>query len=155
MGVTIKVFIVEDDDRLRSIPLKQYQGLMDADPSVNPLPEYADRKIRYISVTVGLENRKPAAIGRIYSNYLCFDENGRINQDFWEAEKRAAVESLSSKIFSKKNRTDNVIEADHIFKEKRHKNEFHWTPTLEIEKAVTDAVFAEKKSVKKSPLRLV
>ncbi|HVE55997.1 MAG TPA: hypothetical protein VNB22_04160 [Pyrinomonadaceae bacterium] len=46
MGIRIRAFIVEDDDRLRRISEKQFEALGHDDLQTKPLPEYADRKIR-------------------------------------------------------------------------------------------------------------
>lgn len=47
MGIGIRVFIVEDDERLRRISEKQFEGLRSNDKKTKPLPEYINLKIRY------------------------------------------------------------------------------------------------------------
>ena len=156
MGIGIRVFIVEDDDRLRRISEKQFEGLRSNDKKTKPLPEYDDRNIRYVLVGLDIENRKGSEIIHIDYGYFCFDNNGRFDKDFRQREHRSVAHSVSlSSSPYKQNPKDNVIEAGHIFNKKRHKNEFHWTPTESLKKAIVDSVFAEKKPLKKPPLRLV
>ena len=60
MGLSIRVFIVEDDDSINRLPLAQYERLLKRDPNES-LPKYAGRRIRYALIVVDLVNRRPIA----------------------------------------------------------------------------------------------
>jgi hypothetical protein len=72
MGISYKVFIVENEDRLLRIPLKQYEALIRSRQIQKPFPEYANQKIRYALVVTALENQKLMGIVRIYYGYISF-----------------------------------------------------------------------------------
>jgi hypothetical protein len=59
-----RIFIVNDDDTLKRMPLKCYHRLFRQDPEER-FAEYASKRIRYVLVVLELENRKPVEIVRI------------------------------------------------------------------------------------------
>jgi hypothetical protein len=77
MGLSIRVFIVEDDDSIKRLPLAQYERLLKRDPNES-LPKYAERRIRYALIVVDLVNRRPIEIVRDQFGFLDFDDEGRL-----------------------------------------------------------------------------
>ena len=77
MGLSIRVFIVEDDDSINRLPLAQYERLLKRDPNESLL-KYAGRRVRYALIVVDLVNRRPIEIVRDEFAYLDFDKEGQL-----------------------------------------------------------------------------
>jgi hypothetical protein len=64
MGLGTRIFIVNDDDTLKRMPMKRYHRLFKRDPEERFL-EYAGNRIRYVLAVLELKNRKPVEILKI------------------------------------------------------------------------------------------
>ena len=140
MGISLRIFIVDDDDTLQRLPLARYDRLLERN-SKECMLQYAGKRVRYALVVVNLINRKPVEILRFEYSFLSFDAKGRIDPAESEKEARLAFEILPPLPFPFDKPTDNVIEARHLFSKKRFENEYKWTPAPEIEAAIVNAVF--------------
>ena len=69
MGLSIRVFIVEDDDTIKRLPLARYERLLRRDPDER-LSKYAGKRVRYALIVVDLVNRKPIEVVRDEYAYL-------------------------------------------------------------------------------------
>ena len=139
MGISLRIFLVNDDDTLQRLPWARYDRLLERIPK-ECMPEYAGKRVRYALVVVELLNREPVEIIRTEYSFLPFDAEGRIDPAECEKEARVAFEILPS-ILPLEKPTENVIEARHVFAQKRFENQYKWTPTPEIEAAIVEAVF--------------
>ena len=79
MGLSLKVFIVEDDDTITRLPLARYERLLKRDPNER-LPKYAGKRIRYALIVVDLVNRRQTEVVRDEFAYLDYDEEGRFKK---------------------------------------------------------------------------
>src|SRR5438132_12074541 len=149
MGIGMRVFFVESDDRLKRISLRRFEGLMDHRVGMEPLPEYAGQRLRYAFVILETENRKPVAITHIDCAILKFDETGRVDSDDWNRQGHLAVEVLPFPL--PENRRGPVIDARRRFSKKLYAQLYRWQPSSQITKAIENAIFGQKRS----PLRLV
>jgi hypothetical protein len=61
MGLSIRIFIGEDDDTIKRLPLARYERLLKRD-SDERLLEYAGKRVRYALIVVDLFNRIPIEI---------------------------------------------------------------------------------------------
>lgn len=138
MGVSLRIFVVDDDDSIRRLPLAQYERLLERD-SEECLPQYAGKRLRYALVVADLVNRIPVEILRIQYSLLFFDSKGRIDPAEREKEASLAFEVLPPLPIIRD--PGQVIDAQHRFAKKRYDNEYRWTPSPEIERAIVDAVF--------------
>ena len=66
MGLSIRIFIVEDDDTIKRLPLASYERLHKRD-LYEQLSKYAGKRVRYALIVLDLVNRKPIEIVRINS----------------------------------------------------------------------------------------
>ncbi|MGD8264887.1 MAG: hypothetical protein PVJ22_21170 [Desulfobacterales bacterium] len=73
MGLSIRVFIVEDDDTIKRLPLARYERLLNRDPDER-LSRYAGQRVRYALIVVNLVNRKPIEVVKDEYAYLDFDK---------------------------------------------------------------------------------
>ncbi len=77
MGLSIRVFIVEDDDSIKRLPLAQYERLLKRS-SDERLLKYAGKRVRYALIVVDLVNRRPIDIVRDQFGFLDFDDEGQL-----------------------------------------------------------------------------
>ena len=140
MGISLRMFLVDDDDSIKRFPLTRFEKLIWRDPEVN-LSQYAGKRVRFIEVALELEQRKPVQILRFQPFVLSFDSEGLIDQPEQEKERRLMAEVISTPL--RKREPSNVIDAQHRFAKKHVDHRYRWTPTVEIEKAVLDAIFGK------------
>ncbi len=138
MGLALRYFLVDDDDRVFRISAARYYRLREGDRK-EALPEYQDSMLRYAEVVVELENRKPVSIVRVVYGYLKIDSKGKVDQNFIKNEIRTVSETLPTTPFS--GELKNVISASDKFAHRRFKHEFSWTPSSRIEQEIFNKSF--------------
>ncbi len=140
MGLSIRVFIVEDDDTIKRLPLTRYERLLKRHPDER-LPKYAGKRVRYALIVVDLVNRRPTEVVRDEFAYLDFDEEGRFKEPEHDKEESSALDMLD--FFSLKQQDNRVIDARHKFARKRYFDKNRWEPTDEIVAAIAEAIFGK------------
>jgi hypothetical protein len=95
MGETFRVFVVGDDNSLRSFPLRKYERMVKADPKES-MPEYAGKRLHYALVFLELFERKPLKVIQIQYSYLCFDAEGKLDQSEFQNQARLAMEVVDT-----------------------------------------------------------
>ena len=138
MGLGTRIFIVNDDDTLKRMPMKRYHRLFKRHPEERFL-DYAGNRIRYVLVALELKNRKPVEILKIQYSYLAFDQEGRLREDERERAARLSMEMI--KTSPPEEESNQVIDARYKFAKKRFSREFRWEPSPEIETAIFKAIF--------------
>ena len=140
MGLSIRVFIVEDDDTIKRLPLARYERLLRHDPDER-LSRYAGKRVRYALIVVDLVNRKPIEVVRDEYVYFDFDQEGRFKEPALDKEENSAFDMLD---FSSLEQQDKrVIDARHKFARKRYFDKHRWQPTDEIVTAIAEAIFGK------------
>ena len=138
MGINLRIFLVNDDDTLKRLPLAKYERLRRGDPA-ECLPQYADRRVRYALVAVEIENRKPVGINRIQYSYLPLDSEGRIDAVERERGARLAMEMLPP--IRSEEKSQQVIDAQHKFAKKKYHAQFIWEPSPKLEASIVKEIF--------------
>ena len=133
MGISLKIFLVDDDDSIERLPLTRYERLLRGEPEERLL-QYAGKRVRYALVVVDLINRIPVEILRIEHSFLSFDSDGRLDLSDREKWARLALDLLPP--LPTGNDILQVIDARHHFAKKRYDNEHRWAPSQKIVKAV-------------------
>lgn len=141
MGISLRIFLVNDDDSVKRLPLAQYDRLLQRDPN-ECLPQYAAKQVRYALVVVDLVNRRPVEILRIQYSLLSFDSEGRIDPADREKEAKLAFEVLPP--LPTERRPVQVIDAQHRFAKKRYDDKYRWTASPEIKAAIVKAIFQSR-----------
>ena len=136
MGISLRIFIVEDDDTVYRLPLAKYDRLLEHHPK-ECLPQYVGKRVRYALVVVDLFNRKPVEILKFQYSFLTFDDEGRFDPEKAEREARLAFDVLGPIDTS----SGNVIDAGHLFAEKRFRDKYTWEASPEIEDKIVKEVF--------------
>jgi transposase len=140
MGLSIRIFIVEEDDKIKRLPLARYERLLRRDPDER-LSRYAGQRVRYALIVVDLVNRKPIEVVRDEYAYLDFDREGRLKEPEFENEESSAFDMLD--FFSLEKQDKRVIDARHKFARKRYFDKNRWDPTDEIVTAIAEAIFGK------------
>ncbi len=133
MGFGFRIFLIDEADKLIRIAATRFDRLRYRDPKECRL-QFKNSRIRYAIVILELENRKPISVARIDYGYLALDSEGRLDQDFIDAENMTAMSMLPS--IPLPGESPNIIHARDKFAQKRFKNEFTWSPTPELEQAI-------------------
>ena len=140
MGLSIRIFIVEDDDTIKRLPLALYERLRKRDPNKRLL-EYAGKRVRYALIVVDLFNRRPIEIVKDEFGFLFFDDEGRLKVSELEKEESLAFDMLAH--LSPDQTNGRVIDAQHKFARKRYFDKYRWEPTDEIIAAIGEAIFGK------------
>jgi hypothetical protein len=106
------IFIVEDDDTIKRLPLARYERLFKRDPDERLL-EYAGKRVRYALIVVNLVNRRPIEIVRDEFGFLFFDDEGRLKVSEHGKEESLAFDMLAPLLSDQTN--SRVIDARHKF----------------------------------------
>ena len=139
MGISVRIFIVHNDGSLKRFPLARFERLFQGHPNER-IPEYAGKKrVRYVLVVVDLVNRKPVEILSIQYPILTIDSKGKIDADELQKEMRLGVDMVP--IWTSQRKSDKVVDAEHLFHQRRYYNRYKWEPTPEIEEAFVKAIF--------------
>jgi hypothetical protein len=140
MGLSIRIFIVADDDTIKRLPLARYERLLKRDPDERLL-EYAGKRVRYALIVVELINRRPVEVVRDEYAYLDFDDEGRLNVSKHEQKESLAFDMLS--FFSSEQHDKRIIDARHKFAKKRYFDKYRWEPSDEIVAGIAEAIFGK------------
>jgi hypothetical protein len=133
MGLSIRIFILNEDDTLRRLPLNRFNLLYRGEPEER-LTEYAGKRLRYVLVVTELKNRKPVGILRTQYSYFAFDSQGRLRDDEREKATRLSMDMIKPIEFEGNN--GGVINARHKFAKKRFEHEYTWQPSPELEATI-------------------
>ena len=142
MSISIRIFLVNDDDSIQRLPLARFERLHRCDPKES-LPQYAGKRVRYASVALEMENRRPVDIIMIQHSYLNFDSEGRI--DAAELEKAASLAVNMVPPLTNGRQTGHVVDASHKFYKKRYEDQYKWSPTPEIIESIVTAIFGKNR----------
>ena len=138
MGISLRIFLVNDDDSIQCFPLARFERLIQRDPKER-LPQYAGKRVRYVEVALELEQRKPIGILRILYLIMSFDSEGRVDAAEQEKEQRLGIDMIPPMLPDRD--SSQVVEALHRFAKKRFDNEYRWKSTQEIELAIMEDIF--------------
>lgn len=135
MGIGLRIFLVDDDDSIRSLPVTRYERLHEDER----LPESAGKRVRCAEIGVEFYQRKPRRI--IWTNFhiLPFDSAGRIDAAEMEKQNRLAAEAHP--LLPERERVGQVINARHQFSKRRYDHRYRWNPSEEILKLIEATVF--------------
>jgi len=142
MGISIRIFFVDDDGSIKRIPLTRYERLLRRDPK-ECFPQYAGKRVRYIEAAVQCLQRKPVEIIRILYLILTFDSQGMIDGAEQIKQMRLGMEMMPPVI--PEHPSKHVVDGRHHFARKSYDDRYRWRPTPEIEEAVVKAIFWSSK----------
>ena len=148
IGLSCKVFIINEDDTVRRIPYALYERLVKGE-SADRSQEYAGKRVRCAVVWVEIMKRRPLRIYDIDYILLPFNNKGRIDISEWERKVGMEIEAARIKEFLssglRKDKTSNLVEAQHRFLKKRYDHEFTWKPNRKIKEEIPTHIFGKRK----------
>lgn len=132
MGIGLKIFLVNDDDSIRTLPVTRYERLHEGER----LPEYAGKRVRCAQVGVEFYRRKP--LGIVWTNFhiLHFDSDGRIDAAEMEKQNRLSMEAHP--LLPEDERSGQVINARHKFSKRHYDHRYRWMPTEKILSSIVE-----------------
>ena len=139
MGVSVRVFLVDDNDSLQRIPMTRLDRLLQFDRREN-LQQYAGKRVRCAMAFSEVAGRRVLSIRNIDYFWLSFDDKGRINKKEWEKGMRLGMELLPS--IPDGEHPKQVINAQHRFAKRRYEHEFKWKPSRKVEEAIVTAILS-------------
>ena len=128
MQLGFRVFFVEDDGCLRSIPWPTYVGLYFGFPTVR-FPEYAGRAMRCVHVVIEMEDRVPIGLLETIFFITHFNTDGGMDQDKKVERQRLTMDIRA--LQSEEGPGECVIDMKPRLSERRYDREFRWCPTRE------------------------
>jgi len=141
MGMGTRIFLVDDHDTVRRLPLSRFERLRRADPE-DSLPEFAGKRLRFALAVLELADRRPVEVIRIEYFLLSFDSKGYLDRS--EREKQMKLGASMVAPHDDQTTSGSVIDARHHFAQKKFADRYTWTPTPEIETAIFDAIFGKR-----------
>lgn len=130
MGVSVRVFLVDDQGKLVRFPYARFERLWRYDP-VESLPETSGRFACFALAYVQLVERKPQRLLRVDYQRIELDDEGRFDQEAIQRCLRVAAGSMDlSWLHPTGEERGNVIRAEHRFHRARYKGEFNWEPSI-------------------------
>ncbi len=135
MGIGLRIFLVNDDDSIRALPLARYERLHQGEG----LPEVAGKRVRCAEVAVEFHRRKPKRIVWHHFHILTFDADGRI--DAAEMEQQDRLSKEAHPLLPEEEHAGQVINARHYFSRRRYEHRYLWTPTEGVMKSIVKALF--------------
>jgi len=133
MGFGLRIYFIDENDEITRIPMARFERIRDRDPKES-LPEYKNSRIRYAEIILELQNRKPISIARIVYGYLKIDSEGKVDREFLKTEGQVAINMMPA--ISLPGEPENIVHASDRFAQKRFKDEFTWTPSIELEQEI-------------------
>ena len=139
MGMSVRVFLVDDNDSLQRIPMTRLGRLLHFDRAES-LQQYAGKRVRFAMAFLEVARRRVLAIKNIEYFLLSFDDKGRIDKEEWEKGMRLGMELLHSILDAEY--PEQVINARHRFARRQYKHEFKWKPSRKVEQAIVAAILS-------------
>ena len=142
MGISARIFIIEEDDSVHKLSHAAFERLIRPDPKER-LTKYAGQKVRYALIAVQMKNRKPIDILHTEESFFNFDSNGRL--DFSDRNEMIELVYDSLPPFENNRQNDKIVNAKHHFAKKKYKRKFTWKPTQQIVETIVGMIFGKSR----------
>ena len=140
MGISARVFIIDENDTVHKLSHAAFERLIRQDPK-ECLPQYAGQKVRYALIAVEMKNRKPVDILHTEESFFNFDSNGQL--DFTDRDEIIEMVYDSLPPIGKKEPKEKVVDARHHFARRKYKRRFTWKPTPQIAETIVGMIFGK------------
>lgn len=130
MGMSVRVFLVDENEKLVRFPYARFNRLWGYDRGES-LPECSAGVARFAVAYVELVERQVERLLHVDYMRVQLDDRGCFDQQAIERCLRLAASSLdSSPLAPAGEKGGNVIRAEHRFHRARYQGEFSWEPTM-------------------------
>jgi hypothetical protein len=141
MGFARRVFFLHDDGRLEKIALHRFSNLFERDRS-ECFSQLAGKRVRYVHVFLETQDRKPKSIMHVEFGFVMFDKDGRLDEAKFMEQLGRTMHTIRAPLARK---DDHVIDASHIFNQKRYAHDYKWKPNEEEAQLIAQAISRELK----------
>lgn len=141
MGISIRYFLVDNEDNVKSISIAKIERLQKGDPG-EKYPELKNEKIKLAEIYVEFDGRKPIRVIQIHGSFLSFDSNGMLDQEEIQKEMHAGVGAAIQIDLQDKNKK--IINAEKVFASKMFQNKYKWSLNDELKQKILKAIFGYK-----------
>jgi hypothetical protein len=114
MGLSSRRFLIASDGVIYRISSKRFDRML-RNPADEPLPIFANQRIRCADLVIELIDRVPSSVCRETFAILEFDHLGRLDTGRFEKQQIALVDAMLEPILSDKRNATNVVDATHRF----------------------------------------
>ena len=90
MGLSSRMFLLDQDDKLYRLPNSRYEQ-MRQDPVSSPIAHFACQRVRMADLLVELLNRQPIRIVRSTYGIFTFNADGCFDPNTFERQQRACA----------------------------------------------------------------
>lgn len=140
-----RLFLIDDDDTLRRISAKCFNGLINSDPAVT-MREFAGRRVRYAVAIVETEQRRVICIRSVECGFFQFNEVGALDQKAWRDTLRAMSDVVSSLLHDRMDTTastapPSLTRAAHLFARRSFERPHQWKPTNAMVRQMATLLF--------------
>ncbi|MBT8352632.1 MAG: hypothetical protein KJO26_15545 [Deltaproteobacteria bacterium] len=140
MGISLKAFIIDDDDIVHRITYAMYKRLVAQAPDAC-LKQYTDRRVRYALIAVEMKDGKPKDILHTEEGFFTFDSGGRLDLSSRKEEIKLVYDSLTP--HEKDKSPKQIVEARHHFAKKEYEDKYTWKPTPQIAETIIRMIFGK------------
>ena len=140
MGVSLRPFIIDDDDTVHKISYAMYTRLVGQDPG-EQLKRYAGQRIRYALIAVKMKDRKSVDILHTEEGFFTFDSSGRLDLSSRKEEIKLVFDSLKPHENNKSPKQ--IVDAKYLFAKKKYEDKFTWKPTPQIAETIIRMIFGK------------
>ena len=136
MRKATRFYIIGDDGTIRRLAYLKFEGII-TQRMQTPFADLAGKRVRYVQLTVQLEQRRAVAILRALFRYLTFDNDGMFDSSEWDQAFEATVDAWGSPVRS---RASSSADAITHFANRRRAREYEWQPTVEMRRVLLEKV---------------
>jgi hypothetical protein len=158
MSTAFRVYYLEDSGDWARFPAKRY---WDFYTGQRPIPEFAGKTIRFVTLAVELVDRRPHEVLQHWPSVARIDDSGfEPKQDKELAfrgggtkARRAMAGWMGNDAKANVRSESNLVDARDRFLIKAYEDQLVWEPNPRQLEALYDAVLSEKRGFSKKPVR--
>jgi hypothetical protein len=129
MNMSLRQFLLRGNGIVVSIPNAKFERV---ERGEEPLKEFAGKRVRWLTVTVELKDRKPCRVLRYHASYLWLDARGFVRQRRQDEYERLKMEVA----FPSRGEEAAASNAKALAMLERLRPEWEWRPTEEVKEDV-------------------
>jgi len=134
MGLSSRMFLLDQDDKLYRLPNSSYEQMLH-DPVRSPLTLFASQRVRIADLLVELLNRQPIRIVRSTYGIFTFNADGCFDPNTFERQQWARAQQALAPLPIEVSGTSTVVDAKTRFVAQGG----NWTPSPALAYRIDDA----------------
>ena len=134
MGLSSRMFLLDQDDKLYRLPNSSYEQMLH-DPVRSPLTLFASQRVRMADLLVELLNRQPIRIVRSTYGIFTFNADGCFDPNTFERQQWARAQQALAPLPIEVSGTSTVVDAKTRFVAQGG----NWTPSPALAYRIDDA----------------